>query len=218
MSLGLIGKKVGMTRVFNETGVSEAVSVVWIFPSKVSQIKNEATDGYDAVQIAYYPETKVKANKAMAGICKKTGIPLTKAFKEFLIDDKSTLQSLQVGSDLSIELFKEGQFIDVSGLTKGKGFTGVIKRHNFSSQDATHGNSVTTNAPGSIGQRQSPGKVFKGKKMAGRLGNSQCTIQNLKVLKIDVEKNLILVKGAVPGAKNSHVVLLPAVKEHGATE
>lgn len=213
MSLGLIGKKIGMTRIFNEAGNADAVSVIEIFPTKVTEIKSLAKDGYNAVQVAYYSGSKAEVNQAMLGVCKKLGIPQTRSFKEFQVENESDLGNFQLGMDLTSELFAKGQIIDVGGVTKGKGFAGTIKRHHFRGQDATHGNSRSHRVPGSIGQRQSPGKVFKNKKMCGQLGSKKRTIQNLEILSIDAAKNLVLVKGAVPGAKGTHLVLLPAVKQ-----
>ncbi|MGE3920066.1 MAG: 50S ribosomal protein L3 [Gammaproteobacteria bacterium] len=212
MSLGLIGKKLGMTRIFTERGNAVPVTVIEVLLSKVSQIKNIDTDGYNAIQVAYYPRVQKHVTKPLQGHCKKAEIDPTKHFKEFLLE-QNPADSFKVGDELSLEVFTVGQVVDVSGVSKGKGFAGVIKRHNFSSQDATHGNSVSHNVPGSIGQRQSPGKVFKGKKMAGRLGGKNTTTQNLTIVSIDADKRLIFVEGAIPGAKDGVVVIKPAVKE-----
>ena len=212
MSLGLVGKKIGMTRIFDEAGAAEAVSVVQVFPTKVAQHKTVADHGYDAVQLAYYINDKNSANSPLTGHCKKSGVPVTGSFKEFLLNSSEDFSSLPVGADVNVSIFAVGQVVDVTGVSKGKGFAGTVKRHNFATQDATHGNSRSHRVPGSIGQRQTPGRVFKGKKMAGHLGSKKCTVQNLQIKLIDIEKNLLLIKGAIPGAKGSRIVLTPAVK------
>jgi large subunit ribosomal protein L3 len=212
MALGLVGTKIGMTRIFTEAGESIPVSVIEVFPNKVTQHKTSEVDGYEAMQVMYKAQKPGRTSKAIAGHCTKAGVQPGKHFKEFLPESGSDFSQFALGSEISVEIFKQGQYVDVSGVSKGKGFAGVIKRHNFSSQDATHGNSLSHNAPGSIGQRQSPGKVFKGKKMAGQLGNRNCTVQNLEVVRVDSERNLVLIRGAIPGAKGCFVVVKPAVK------
>ena len=194
--LGLVGRKVGMTRIFTEDGESIPVTVLEVAGNRVTQVKTEETDGYNAIQVAFGSKKGVEAGEML---------------KEFHIDaDK--LADLKVGTTLSVEMFTVGQKVDVTGITIGKGFAGAIKRHHFSSNRASHGNSVTTRAPGSIGNRQDPGRVFPGKRMAGHLGDVQRTTQNLVVARVDVERQLLLVRGAVPGAKGGKVIVRPAVK------
>ena len=209
MSLGLVGRKCGMSRVFVESGESIPVSVVHVLPNRITQIKSKESDGYSAVQITTGVKKNSNVNKAAAGIFSKAGVDAGRGFWEFRLD---TDTELEVGSEVSLDTFKVGQIVDVSGTSIGKGFAGVIKRHNFQMQDATHGNSVSHRAPGSIGQCQTPGRVFKGKKMAGHMGNRKVTTQNLEVVSIDVEKSVILIKGAIPGSKNGDVVITPAIK------
>jgi large subunit ribosomal protein L3 len=181
--------------------------------NNITQIKTEATDGYDAVQVCYQPKKVKNLNQAIIGHCKKAKVEPAKSFKEFRLNNANELGDLALGGEILVNIFNKGQFVDVTAISKGKGFAGVIKRHNFNSQDATHGNSVSHNVPGSIGQRQTPGRVFRGKKMAGHLGDVQCTIQNLQIIDIDEAQKLILVKGAIPGAKNGFAVIKPAVKK-----
>ena len=198
--LGLVGRKVGMTRIFTEDGESIPVTVLEVAGNRVTQVKTEETDGYNAIQVAFGSKKYAKA-----------GVEAGEMLKEFHIDaDK--LADLKVGTTLSVEMFTVGQKVDVTGITIGKGFAGAIKRHHFSSNRASHGNSVTTRAPGSIGNRQDPGRVFPGKRMAGHLGDVQRTTQNLVVARVDVERQLLLVRGAVPGAKGGKVIVRPAVK------
>jgi large subunit ribosomal protein L3 len=212
MSLGLIGQKVGMTRIFTDSGHSIPVSVVEVMSNSITQIKTTKSDGYNAVQIMYAAGTSKRKNKPLQGHCTKANLALGVRFREFRIAE-TDLENFVLGNEIKVNIFKQGQYIDIAGVSKGKGFSGVIKRHNFSSQDATHGNSLSHNVPGSIGQRQTPGKVFKGKKMAGQLGNHNCSVQNLEIIRIDSERNLILVKGAIPGAINGYVVIKPAEKK-----
>jgi len=209
MSLGLVGRKCGMTRIFTEEGVSIPVSVVQVLPNRVTRVLTEATDGYSAVQITTGEVKNSRVNKAEAGLFTKAGVEAGKGLWEFRLDADS---DLEIGSDVSLETFEEGQKIDVRGQSIGKGFAGVIKRHNFQMQDATHGNSLSHRAPGSIGQCQTPGRVLKGKKMAGHMGNERVTTQNLEVVKVDLEKSVLLIKGAIPGSKNGDVVITPAIK------
>lgn len=212
MSLGLVGQKRGMTRIFTEAGESLPVTVIEIISNRVTQIKNDATDGYHAVQITTGAKKSSRVNKAMAGHFAKAGVDAGDMVKEFRVN-AADLANLKVGDTLSLDLFKEGQFIDVQGISKGKGFAGVIKRHNFTMQDATHGNSLSHRAHGSTGQRQTPGRVFKGKKMAGHMGHETCSTLNQPIVQVNKEMNCILVKGAIPGAPNGYVVLSPTVKK-----
>ncbi|OUR68546.1 50S ribosomal protein L3 [Cycloclasticus sp. 46_83_sub15_T18] len=209
MSLGLVGRKCGMTRIFTEEGVSIPVSVVQVLPNRVTRVLTEASDGYSAVQVTTGEVKNSRVNKAEAGLFTKAGVEAGKGLWEFRLEADS---DLEVGSDVSMETFAEGQMVDVRGQSIGKGFAGVIKRHNFQMQDATHGNSLSHRAPGSIGQCQTPGRVLKGKKMAGHMGNERVTTQNLEVIKVDVEKSVLLIKGAIPGAKNGDIVITPAIK------
>ncbi len=209
--LGLVGRKVGMTRIFTEDGESIPVTVLEVAGNRVTQVKTEETDGYNAIQVAFGSKKPSRVSKPLSGHYAKAGVEAGEMLKEFHIDaDK--LADLKVGSTLSVEMFTVGQKVDVTGITIGKGFAGAIKRHHFSSNRASHGNSVTTRAPGSIGNRQDPGRVFPGKRMAGHLGDVQRTTQNLVVARVDVERQLLLVRGAVPGAKGGKVIVRPAVK------
>ena len=209
--LGLVGRKVGMTRIFTEDGESIAVTVLEVAGNRVTQVKMEETDGYNAIQVAFGSKKPSRVSKPLSGHYAKAGVEAGEMLKEFHIDaDK--LADLKVGTTLSVEMFTVGQKVDVTGITIGKGFAGAIKRHHFSSNRASHGNSVTTRAPGSIGNRQDPGRVFPGKRMAGHLGDVQRTTQNLVVARVDVERQLLLVRGAVPGAKGGKVIVRPAVK------
>lgn len=210
--MGLVGQKRGMTRIFNEDGKSLPVTVIEVISNRITQIKTEETDGYHAIQITMGEVRKKKLTKALAGHYAKSSVAPGKGLWEFRLE-KEQLNSLTLGMDLDIAFFQAGQKVDVVGTSKGKGYAGTIKRYHFAGQDATHGNSLSHRAPGSIGQRQSPGKVFKGKKMSGHLGNVRRTAQNLQVVKIDKERNLILIKGAVPGAPGSIVLIHKAVKE-----
>ena len=209
MSVELLGKKCGMTRVFTEDGVSIPVTVIEVLPNRITQIKTLENDGYNAIQITTGTRKRNRVTKAQAGHFAKAGVEPGQKVFEFRTD--ATDQA--VGSELKADLFTVGQYVDVSGTSKGKGFAGVIKRHHFRTQDATHGNSLSHRAPGSIGQRQSPGKVFKGKRMAGHMGNVKTTVMSQQIVQIDAERNLILIKGTVPGAVNGYVVVRPAVKK-----
>ena len=209
MSLGLVGRKVGMTRVFSDDGVSTPVTVVEVESNRVSQLKTVDTDGYTAVQVVTGSRRPGRVTKAMAGHYRKAGVEAGRVSMEFRVD---SVEGLELGSEVKLDIFEQGQKVDVSGTTIGKGFAGVIKRYNFQMQDATHGNSVSHRAPGSIGQNQTPGRVFKGKKMSGHMGAVKQTTQNLEIFRIDAERNLVLIKGPVPGSKSSNVVITPAVK------
>ena len=211
MAIGLIGRKVGMTRIFTEDGTSIPVTVIEATPNRVTQVRSEETDGYRALQVTAGTKKANRVNKASAGHFAKAGVEAGRGLWEFRLEDNEGAD-IEVGSEITVEIFNDTKKIDVTGTSKGKGFAGAIKRWNFSAQRATHGNSLSHRAPGSIGQNQSPGKVFKGKKMAGQLGNKQVTTQSLEVVRIDVENSLILVKGAVPGATGGDVVVKPAVK------
>jgi len=211
MTIGLVGRKVGMTRIFNEDGVSVPVTVIEATPNRVTQIRNEETDGYRALQVTAGDKKASRVNKAQAGHFAKAGVEAGRGLWEFrLAADEG--DGIEVGNEITVEVFNDTKLVDVTGTSKGKGFQGGVKRHNFSMQDATHGNSISHRAPGSIGQNQTPGRVFKGKKMAGQMGNVRTTTQNLEVVRVDAERNLLLVKGAVPGAIGGNVVVKPAVK------
>ena len=209
--LGLVGRKIGMTRIFTEDGESIPVTVLDMAGNRITQVKTEENDGYNAIQVAFGSKKPSRVSKPLAGHYAKAGVEAGEMLKEFHIE-ADALANLTVGSTLSVEMFTAGQKVDVTGVTIGKGFAGAIKRHHFTSNRASHGNSVTTRAPGSIGNRQDPGRVFPGKRMAGHLGDVQRTTQNLVVARIDVERQLLLVRGAVPGAKGGKIIVRPAVK------
>ena len=211
MSLGLVGRKVGMTRIFTDDGVSVPVTVLDVSNNRVAQIKTPENDGYSAIQVAFGKRRPSRVNKSMAGHLAKAGVEAGNLLKEFTVTAEE-LTTLKPGDQLSVSIFAVGQKVDVTGQTIGKGFQGGIKRHHFSSQRASHGNSVSHNAPGSIGMCQDPGRVFPGKKMAGLLGDVQRTQQNLEIIRVDAERQLLLVKGAVPGSKGSDLIVRPAVK------
>ncbi len=211
MSLGLVGRKVGMTRIFAEDGASIPVTVLDVSNNRVTQVKTPEVDGYAAVQIAFGKRRASRVSKPEAGHLSKAGVEAGHVLKEFQIDAEQ-LASFKAGDQVAATIFAEGQKVDVSGKSIGKGFQGGIKRHNFSSQRASHGNSISHNAPGSIGMAQDPGRVFPGKRMAGHLGDAQTTLQGLTVVRVDAERQLLLIKGAVPGAKGADVVVRPAVK------
>ena len=210
MSIGLVGRKCGMTRVFTEDGASIPVTVIEATPNRITQIKSEETDGYSAIQVTTGTRKASRVSKTQAGHFAKANVEAGRGQWEFR--SESTDEAFEVGSALTVERFKQGQKVDVTGTSKGKGFQGGVKRWNFSMQDATHGNSISHRAPGSIGQNQTPGRVFKGKKMAGHRGAEQVTTQNLEIIRVDAERNLLLVKGAVPGAPGGDVVVRPATK------
>lgn len=211
MSLGLIGRKVGMMRIFTDEGDSIPVTVVDVSDNRVTQVKTTETDGYSAVQVAFGKRRPSRVNKAAAGHYAKAGVEAGTVLREFRVD-ASKAAEIKAGDVVPVTLFEVGQKIDVQGVSIGKGYAGTIKRYNFGSGRATHGNSLSHNVPGSIGMNQDPGRVFPGKKMTGHLGDVTKTVQNLEIARIDVERNLLLVKGAVPGAKNAEVVVRPAVK------
>ena len=211
MSIGLIGKKQGMTRVFTPEGDSFAVSVVSVLPNTITQIKSVESEGYSSIQVTTGEKKEKHLSKAQQGHFKKSSVNAGEGLWEFRVNSDD-LNELQVGSEINLDIFEEGQKIDVQGKSKGKGFAGTVKRWNFKMQDASHGNSISHRAPGSIGQCQTPGKVWKGKKMSGHMGDVKKTIQNLKIASIDAENNLVLIKGAIPGPTGSNVVLKPAVK------
>lgn len=211
MAIGLIGRKVGMTRVFTEDGVSIPVTVIEATPNRVTAVKTEEVNGYNALQVTTGAVKASRLNKPDAGLFAKVGVEAGRGLWEFRLQDNEGAD-ITVGSEITVEIFAETKKVDVVGTSKGKGFAGAIKRWNFRAQDTTHGNSLSHRAPGSIGQNQSPGKVFKGKKMAGHLGNERVTVQSLEVVRVDAERNLLLVKGAVPGAIGGDVIVKPAVK------
>ncbi|WP_427980227.1 50S ribosomal protein L3 [Agarivorans sp.] len=209
--IGLIGRKVGMTRIFTEDGVSIPVTVIECEPNRVTRVITEESDGYRALQVTTGTKKASRVNKPEAGQFAKAGVDAGRGLWEFRLADGEG-EEVNVADELKVDLFNEVKKVDVTGTSKGKGFQGGVKRWNFATQDFTHGNSLSHRAPGSIGQNQSPGKVFKGKKMAGHMGAERVTTQNLDVVRVDVERNLILVKGAVPGATNGDVIIKPAVK------
>jgi large subunit ribosomal protein L3 len=211
MSLGLVGRKIGMTRIFTDDGVSVPVTVLDMSNNRVSQVKTVATDGYDALQVAYGTRKAGRVNKPEAGHYAKAGIEAAQGLAEFRVA-ADVVSQYQPGAVITVEIFQPGQKVDVSGVTQGKGFAGTIKRHNFGSQRASHGNSRSHNVPGSIGQAQDPGRIFPGKRMSGHMGAVKRTVQNLEVLRVDRDRQLLLIKGAVPGAKGGVVLVRPAVK------
>ena len=210
MSIGIVGRKCGMTRVFTEDGASIPVTVVEATPNQITQIKSAETDGYSAIQVTTGSRKASRVTKSQAGHFAKAGVEAGRGLWEFR--SEASDEAFEVGSALTVERFEQGQKVDVTGTSKGKGFQGGVKRWNFTMQDATHGNSISHRAPGSIGQNQTPGRVFKGKKMAGHMGAEQVTTQNLEIVRVDAERNLLLIKGAVPGAPGGDVVVRPAVK------
>jgi large subunit ribosomal protein L3 len=218
MTIGLIGRKRGMTRVFTEQGAGIPVTVVEVSPNRITQVKTVEADGYRALQVTLGNKRTSLLNKPQVGHFSKADVEAGEGLWELRPRDNESWDDegadLKAGAELNVEQFETGQKVDVTGTSKGKGFAGVVKRHNFSMQDATHGNSLAHRAPGSIGQCQTPGRVFKGKKMAGHMGDERVTTQNLEVVKIDTERNLLLIKGAVPGAKGGQVTVRPAVKMH----
>ena len=216
MMIGLLGRKIGMTRVFTTDGISVPVSVVEVHPNRVSQLKTDETDGYKAVQLTGGTRKASKVSKPMAGHFAKAEIEAGDMLIEFRVD---SVDEFKMGQILSVaDVFKAGQYVDVSGITKGKGFAGTVKRYNFRTQDATHGNSRSHRVPGSIGQNQTPGKVFKGKKMAGHMGNVRSTVQSLELVRVDAERNLLLIKGAIPGAPGVRVEVVPSSRKKARGE
>lgn len=218
MTVGLLGKKLGMTQIFTETGESIPVTVIEALPNRVVMHKTEENDGYSAIQVTTGISKPNRITKAMAGHFAKADVVAGKAVKEFRLGNASELENYNIGSEITVALFQPEQIVDVTGTTKGKGFAGTIKRHHFKGQDSTHGNSLSHRAPGSIGQNQSPGRVFKGKKMSGQMGNVQRTIQNQRIIKVDGERNILMIKGVVPGAPGSQVIIKPAVKSRATEE
>jgi large subunit ribosomal protein L3 len=216
MAIGVVGKKSGMTRIFTEEGESIAVTVIEVAPNRVTQLKVAETDGYRAIQVTTGTRKPNRVTKSMAGHFAKAGTGAGRGVWEFRLDGRqrqvTDVPELSPGDSLGVEQFEAGQMVDVSGISKGKGFAGTIKRWNFAGQDRSHGNSLSHRVPGSIGQNQTPGRVFKGKKMAGQMGNRRVTTQNLQVVRVDAERGLILIKGAVPGPAGGDVYIRPAVK------
>lgn len=210
MTIGLIGRKSGMTRVFTEDGASVPVTVVEIAPNRVTQIKESDSDGYRAIQVTTGSRRASKVSKSEAGHFSKAGVEAGYGLWEFRLLEGD--EAFEVGAELTVSRFAPGQKVDVAGKSKGKGFQGVVKRWNFRTQDATHGNSLSHRAPGSIGQCQTPGRVFKGKKMSGHMGAENVTVQGLEIVRVDADRNLLLIKGAVPGAPGGDVIVRPAVK------
>jgi len=211
MSLGLVGRKIGMTRVFTDDGSSLPVTVLEVSNNRVTQVRTSDNDGYSAVQVAFGSRRNSRVSKAEAGHFAKAGVDAAEVLREFRVGADMAAQ-YQAGASISADIFQAGQKVDVSGVTQGKGFAGTIKRHNFKSQRASHGNSRSHNVPGSIGMAQDPGRVFPGKRMSGHMGAVTCTKQNLEIVRVDAERGLLLVKGAVPGSRGGHVVVRPAVK------
>ena len=209
MTIGIVGRKAGMTRVFTDDGVSVPVTVVEVEPNRVTQVKTIESDGYRAVQVTTGSRRPSRVNKPSAGQYSKANTEPGRGLWEFRLADG---EEVEQGANIGVDIFSQGQRVDVTGVTIGKGFAGVIKRYNFSMQDATHGNSRSHRAPGSIGQNQSPGRVFKGKRMCGHMGNVQRTTQNLEVVRVDAERNLLMIKGAIPGSKNGNVIVRASVK------
>ena len=212
MSVGIVGKKLGMTRVFTEDGASVPVTVIEVLPNRVTQVKTVDRDGYSAIQVTVGSKKASRLTKPEAGHFAKAGVEPGRGLWEFRVVGE---HEYAPGAEISAELFEDGQVVDVTGTTIGKGYAGAIKRHHFAGKDATHGNSINHRTPGSIGQCQTPGRVFKGKKMTGHMGNVRRTVQNLTVVRVDADRNLLLVKGAVPGSKGGDVIVRPAVKARG---
>ncbi len=209
MTVGIVGRKSGMTRVFTEDGQAVPVTVIEATPNRITQVKAPESDGYSAIQVTVGERRPSRVSKAQAGHFAKANVPAGRGMWEFVTGEED---AFEVGGEVTVSTFEVGQVVDVTGTSKGKGFQGGVKRWNFSMQDATHGNSLSHRAPGSIGQNQTPGRVFKGKKMAGQMGNKQVTTQNLEIVRVDEERNLLLIKGAVPGAPGGDVIVRPAVK------
>jgi large subunit ribosomal protein L3 len=212
MTIGVIGRKAGMTRVFTEDGASVPVTVIEVEPNRVSQVRTREADGYRAVQVTTGIRKPNRLSKPMAGHFAKAGVLAGPVVREFRLAEGEG-EELSAGAEIGVGIFEAGQKVDVRGVTKGRGFSGVIRRHHFRSQDATHGNSLSHRAPGSIGQNQTPGRVFKGKRMAGHLGSVNRCQQNLEVLRVDAERNLLLVRGGVPGPAGGRLIVVPSVKQ-----
>lgn len=211
MSLGVVGRKCGMTRVFAENGNSTPVTVIHVEPNTVTQVKAAETEGYCAIQVTTGLKKRSRVNKAEAGHFAKAMVEPGRGLWEFRVQ-QDALEGFEAGKTIDVSLFEVGQKVDVTGVSKGKGFQGVVKRHNFRTQDATHGNSLSHRAHGSTGQNQTPGRVFKNKKMAGHMGNVRTTVQTLEVIKVDPENGILLLKGGIPGAKGGDVIITSAVK------
>ncbi len=209
MAVGIVGQKKGMTRVFTEQGDSIPVSVVIATPNKVVQRKTVKKEGYNSIQVAYGKTYSSRKNKPETGHLAKIGLEAGYRLCEFRLNEQALAE---IKDEVKVDIFSPGQKIDATAITTGKGFTGTVKRYGFSMQDATHGNSLAHRAAGSIGQNQTPGRVFKGKKMAGQKGNVRCTIQNLEIIRVNVDKNLLLIKGAIPGPTGGTVIIKPAIK------
>jgi large subunit ribosomal protein L3 len=215
MTMGLVGRKCGMTRVFTEDGVSIPVTVIEAQPNQITQVKTVENDGYRALQVAAGRRKASRVSKPQAGHFAQAKVEAGDLITEFRLDETDE-GDYEMGNEIKVDLFEAGQKVDVIGTSIGKGYAGTVKRHNFRTQDATHGNSLAHRAPGSIGQNQTPGRVFKGKKMSGQMGNARSTVQNLEVVRVDAERNLLLIKGAVPGHKGGRVIVRPAIKARGA--
>lgn len=211
MAIGVVGKKCGMTRVYGEDGNAIPVTVIEVEPNRITQRKTVNSDGYEAIQITVGTRRPIRVTKAAAGHFGKAGVGAGRGLWEFRLAEGEGA-ALQVGAEVKVDIFQVGQKVDVRGTSIGKGFQGTVKRHHFATQDATHGNSLSHRAPGSIGQRQTPGRVFKGKRMSGHMGNVGVTIPNLVVVRVDAERNLLLVKGAVPGARGGDVMVIPSTR------
>ncbi|WP_096367101.1 50S ribosomal protein L3 [Thiohalobacter thiocyanaticus] len=211
MAIGVVGRKIGMTRVFTEDGAAVPVTVIEVEPNRVTQLKSQETDGYRALQVTTGSRRASRVTKPLAGHYARAGVEAGRGLWEFRLYGEEG-EGIEVGAEIKVDIFENGQKVDVSGTSIGKGFQGGVKRHNFRTQDATHGNSLSHRAPGSIGQNQTPGRVFKGKKMAGHMGSVRRTTQSLEVVRVDAERNLLLIKGSVPGAKGGDVIVRPAVK------
>jgi len=218
MSIGLVGRKSGMTRIFTESGSSIPVTVVEVLPNRVTQVKTVEADGYQAIQVTTGAVKGSHLTKSETGHYAKNGVEAGRGLWEFRAENTDLGEDVVPGFEFTVEAFAEGQIVDVTGTSKGKGFQGVVKRHNFRTQDATHGNSLSHRAPGSIGQCQTPGRVWKGKKMAGQMGNEKVTTQGLEVVRVDAENNLILIKGALPGFTGAVVIISPTVKSKTSSE
>ena len=215
MTMGLVGRKCGMTRVFTEDGDSIPVTVIEAQPNRITQVKTVENDGYRALQVSAGERKASRVSKPQAGHFAQAKVEAGDLITEFRLDDADE-GGFEMGHEIKVDLFEAGQKVDVIGTSIGKGYAGTVKRHNFRTQDATHGNSLSHRAPGSIGQNQTPGRVFKGKKMSGHMGNARSTVQNLEVVRVDAERNLLLIKGAVPGHRGGRVIVRPAVKARGA--
>jgi large subunit ribosomal protein L3 len=211
MAIGVVGRKAGMTRIFTEQGESIPVTVIEVEPNRVTQLKSNETDGYLAIQVTTGMRKSSRVNKPASGHFAKAGVEAGRGVWEFRAQE-SDMEGIEVGSEIKADRFEAGQIVDVRGSSQGKGFQGGVKRHNFRTQDNTHGNSLSHRAPGSIGQCQTPGRVFKGKKMAGQMGSVQRCQQNLEVVRVDTERNLLLIKGSVPGSRGGDLIVTPAVK------